>query len=118
MGPEVLHGRAHLSRSGMRSLSRPFACVAVATLTACGVAGAQQRGAFLGDLAWPDAERRIREAPLVILPFGAGAKEHGPQLPLGTDRIVMEYLTRVATDSLAVIVAPPMAHHPAAVLRR
>jgi len=43
---------------------------------------AQTRGAWLGDLAWPDAERMMREAPIVVVPFGAGAKEHGLHLPM------------------------------------
>jgi creatinine amidohydrolase len=52
----------------------------------------------------------MREAPIVILPFGAGAKEHGPHLPLASDQIAMEYLAKVAVDSLPVVVAPPILH--------
>lgn len=71
---------------------------------------AQARGAYLGDLTWPDAERRLREAPLVIVPFGAGAKEHGPHLPMNADAQVLEYLVRLAVDSLPVLAAPPILH--------
>lgn len=71
---------------------------------------AQRPGAYLSELTWPDAERRLREAPLVIIPFGAGAKEHGPHLPLGTDQIVLEHLLQTAVDSLPVLVAPPVLH--------
>lgn len=71
---------------------------------------AQTPGAYLGDLTWPEAERRLRETPLVIVPFGAGAKEHGPHLPMNADRKVMEYLCWQAVDSLAVLVAPPILH--------
>ena len=67
-------------------------------------------GAYLGDLTWPEAEVRLRDAPLVILPFGAGAKEHGPHLPLNADAVVMEYLCAQAVDSLPVLVAPPIVH--------
>ncbi|MDP2955373.1 MAG: creatininase family protein [Longimicrobiales bacterium] len=67
-------------------------------------------GAHLGDLAWPEAEARLREAPLVIVPFGAGAKEHGPHLPMSTDRLMLEYLMQAAVDSLPVVVAPPILH--------
>lgn len=42
-------------------------------------------GSFLGDLSWPEAEARLKEMPLVVLPFGAGAKEHGPHLPMNAD---------------------------------
>ncbi len=67
-------------------------------------------GAFLGELTWPEAEERMAAAPLVILPFGAGAKEHGPHLPMNADAAVMEWLCRVAVDSLPVVVAPPILH--------
>ncbi len=71
---------------------------------------AQTPGAYLGELTWPDAEARLREAPLVVIPFGAGAKEHGPHLPLNADQRVMEYLCQRAIDSLPVVVAPPILH--------
>lgn len=67
-------------------------------------------GAFLGELTWPEAEERLRDAPLVILPFGAGAKEHGPHLPMNADAVVMEFLCETAVDSLPVVVAPPILH--------
>jgi creatinine amidohydrolase len=73
-------------------------------------AGAQPHGAYLGQLTWPEAERWLRDASVVVLPFGAGAKEHGPHLPLASDQIAMEYFTKVAVDSLAVVVAPPILH--------
>jgi creatinine amidohydrolase len=73
-------------------------------------ASAQTPGAFLGDLSWPEAEARFKTAPLVILPFGAGAKEHGPHLPMNADAKVMEYLCQQAVKSMPVIVAPPILH--------
>jgi len=77
-------------------------------------AGATQeegpKGAFLGELTWPDAEERMSAASLVILPFGAGAKEHGPHLPMNADAVVMEFLCQTAVDSLPVVVAPPVLH--------
>jgi creatinine amidohydrolase len=79
-------------------------------LAGWGTASAQTPGAYLGDLAWPQAEERLREGPLVIVPFGAGAKEHGPHLPMNADRVVMEYLCWQAVDSLPVLVAPPILH--------
>ncbi len=75
-----------------------------------GGAGQAPAGAYLGEMTWPEAEARIRDAPLVILPFGAGAKEHGPHLPMNADAVVMDFLSRVAVDSLDVVVAPPILH--------
>jgi creatinine amidohydrolase len=75
------------------------------------VASAAERpGAYLGELTWPEAERRLREAPLVVLPFGPAAKEHGPHLPLNADARVMEYLCEQAVQALPVVAAPPILH--------
>lgn len=84
----------------------------VITLAALWAGGlnAQTPGAHLGDLTWPEAAVRLAEAPLVIIPMGAGAKEHGPQLPLRTDQLMLEHLMGVAVDSLPVIVTPPVLH--------
>ncbi len=75
-----------------------------------GQGGAATVGAFLGDLTWPEAEAQLAQAPLVVLPVGAGAKEHGPHLPMNADAAVLEYLCRIAVDSLPVVVAPPILH--------
>lgn len=72
--------------------------------------GAETAGAWLGDLKWPEAEARMRAAPVVVLPFGAGAKEHGPHLPMNADRVVMDYLLAQAVATRDVIVAPPILH--------
>lgn len=73
-------------------------------------APAETPGAYLGDLTWPDAERRIPAAAAIIVPFAAGAKEHGPHLPMNADQKVMEYLIEQAVTSQAVIAAPPVLH--------
>lgn len=70
----------------------------------------QAPGAYLGDLSWPEAQRRVKETPIVILPFGAGAKEHGPHMPMNADRVVMDHLVEAAVASHDVIVAPPILH--------
>lgn len=86
--------------------------VVVTLLTAlvAAPAAAQSRGAYLGNLTWPEAESRLARAPLVVLPFGPAAKEHGPHLPMNADEKVMEYLCRQAVEALPVIVAPPILH--------
>ncbi len=80
------------------------------TLTFSFTCFAQTPGARLGELSWVEAERRIASAPIVIIPFGAGAKEHGPHLPMNADRVVMEHLLNAAVESVDVIVAPPILH--------
>ncbi len=71
---------------------------------------AEAHGAYLGDLAWPEAEQFLREAPIVVIPFGAGAKEHGPHLPMNADAKVMEYLCDRAVEALPVVIVPPILH--------
>jgi creatinine amidohydrolase len=72
--------------------------------------GEQAAGAWLGDLKWPEAEARMRTAPVVVLPFGAGAKEHGPHLPMNADQVVMDHLLKQAVATRDVVVAPPILH--------
>jgi creatinine amidohydrolase len=90
--------------------ARSIVLLLLLTLSGAATVRAQARGAHLGELTWPEAERRLREAPMVIVPFGGGAKEHGPHLPLATDRLMLEHLMEVAVDSLPVVVAPPILH--------
>lgn len=71
-------------------IARTLVLIAL-TLWSFGVC-AQGRGVRLGDLSWPDAEVRLAESPLVIIPFGAGAKEHGVHLPMNADQVVMDDL--------------------------
>jgi creatinine amidohydrolase len=66
-------------------------------------------GVFLGELTWRDAEAALA-AKLVVIPFAAGAKEHGPHLPLNTDQVVMEHLLAEAVSQCNVVVAPPILH--------
>jgi creatinine amidohydrolase len=42
---------------------------------------------WAGRLAWSEVERRLAAGCPAILPVGAGAKEHGPHLPMNTDEV-------------------------------
>jgi creatinine amidohydrolase len=67
-------------------------------------------GVYLADLAWPAAEQRLKSSAVVIIPFGAGAKEHGRHLPMNADHVVLSYLTDQAVAAHDVIVVPPVLH--------
>lgn len=67
-------------------------------------------GSYLGMLSWPEAKAALAEADAVVIPIGAGAKEHGPHLPMNTDRIVLEYLMAQAVEHADVVVVPPVLH--------
>ena len=86
----------------------PLTLMLVALAAAPAVA--QAPGAHLGSLTWPEAEARLSQSPLVVLPFGPAAKEHGPHLPMNADQRVMDYLCQQAIDAMPIVVAPPILH--------
>lgn len=62
----------------------------------------------LHHLTWPQAQERLAEARVGIIPLGA-TEQHGPHLRMGTDYRVAERLaeeTVVAADGLAVMTPP------------
>lgn len=67
-------------------------------------------GALLGDLTWPEVESQLAARPVVIIPFAAGFKEHGPHIPMNADAVVMQYLIDQAVEHKNVLVAPPVLH--------
>lgn len=90
--------------------SKALACGALGVVACLSLTGPGQAlaGDYLGSLSWPAAAERLAEAPVVILPFGAGAKEHGPHLPMNADRVVMAYLVERAVEERDVVAAPPV----------
>lgn len=66
-------------------------------------------GEFLANVSWQQADKLIK-TKTVIIPFAAGAKEHGPHLPLSTDHIVMKHLLKKAAQNSNVIIAPAISH--------
>ncbi len=48
---------------------------------------------MLGELTWPEAEQRLQEVDIALLPVGA-IEQHGPHLPLDTDAYDAEYLAQ------------------------
>ena len=110
-GDDSMNGPPRRRRTHESSVARPSPPSPVLRLRPGAPAAAGQTpGAHLGDLTWPEAEARLMDAPLVVVPFGAGAKEHGPHLPMATDRLMLEHLMQAAVDSLPVLVAPPILH--------
>ncbi len=62
--------------------------------------------AWLERLRWTEAETLLRQDPVVVLPLGAAAKEHGPHLPLNNDALIAEWLAREVAARVKVLVAP------------
>ena len=88
--------------------------LAVAAVGATRVAiVAQQgpKGIRLADITWQQAADVLRPETVVVIPLGAGSKEHGPHLKLGNDALLAEYLTRRVLDASDVVVAPTLSYH-------
>ncbi len=89
---------------GCRAFSRLIPVVRL-----CLAAPPSLAGSWLTDLTWPEAAQALPEK-IVVLPFAAGAKQHGPHLPLGTDARVMQNLLDLAVRERDVVIAPPILH--------
>ena len=51
-----------------------------------------------GELSWPQAEKRLAEVDIALLPVGA-IEQHGPHLPLDTDAFDAGYLARRVAEA-------------------
>jgi len=67
-------------------------------------------GVYLERLTWPDAAALFGRDSLIVLPIGAAAKEHGPHLPFGTDRILADHLAARVAERVPSIVAPTVTY--------
>ena len=69
------------------------------------------RGTRLADITWQQAADLLRPETVVVIPLGAGSKEHGPHLKLGNDAILADYLTRRVLEVSDVVVAPAVPYY-------
>ena len=67
----------------------------------------------LADLTWLEAEAALARDPLIVLPIGAAAKEHGPHLRLDNDLRLAEYWVDRLEHEIGdrILVAPTLAYH-------
>jgi creatinine amidohydrolase len=66
------------------------------------------KGRVLSRMTWVEAKAALTPDTVVVIPLGAGSKEHGPHLPLDTDFAQAEYFRgRVLADA-DVVIAPTM----------
>lgn len=86
--------------------------LAAALLAALAVpsAGAQKPGPAAGirlaDLTWVQAERLLDSSTVVVVPLGAEAKEHGPQLRLKNDFLLATYYADRVLQASKIVLAP------------
>lgn len=53
---------------------------------------------LLGELSWPEAQKRFKEVDIALLPVGS-IEQHGPHLPLDTDAFDAQYLARKVAEA-------------------
>jgi creatinine amidohydrolase len=63
-------------------------------------------GVKLETLSWIEAEQWFADDPVIVIPLGAAAKEHGPHLPLNNDAIIAAWLGEQVSARLPVVIAP------------
>lgn len=67
---------------------------------------------YLADLTWLEAEMLLTKDAIVVLPIGAGAKEHGPHLRLDNDLRLADYWAKhLRARAPDVVIAPTIAYH-------
>ncbi|MDR1622792.1 MAG: creatininase family protein [Synergistaceae bacterium] len=57
------------------------------------------------EMSWTEFERRRKETNTVIVPTGA-VEVYGPHLPMGTDCIVAEAISRLVAERTGALIAP------------
>jgi creatinine amidohydrolase len=57
---------------------------------------------------WPEIAEAFDQNIPVIIPLGAGCKEHGHHLPMNTDLIMAEYLANWVFNQYQIILAPTL----------
>lgn len=66
----------------------------------------KNKAVFLEDISWTTAEQILNENTLVVMPLGAGSKEHGPHLPLSTDFLQAQALANLVALERKVVITP------------
>jgi creatinine amidohydrolase len=64
------------------------------------------RGVWLETLTWPEAKDWFDRGSVVVVPIGAVSKEHGHHLPMKTDYLYAEALSKRLAEALPVVIAP------------
>jgi creatinine amidohydrolase len=67
-------------------------------------------GVRLSDIPWTDAEKLLGPERVVVLPIGAGSKEHGPHLLLGNDQLLADGLASRVLQARPVALLPTLTY--------
>jgi creatinine amidohydrolase len=67
-------------------------------------------GLRLGEMPWTEAEKVLGPERIVMLPLGAGSKEHGPHLLLGNDELLADALAARVLQARPVAMLPTLTY--------
>jgi creatinine amidohydrolase len=68
------------------------------------------KAVYLEDISWFAARQLLTAETVVVIPLGAGAKEHGPHLPMGSDMFQADYFVQEIARKAQVIIAPTITY--------
>ena len=71
---------------------------------------AANKAIYLEDISWTSAKEILTPETVVVIPLGAGSKEHGPHLPLSTDFLQAEELARKVAMDRKVVITPTVSY--------
>ncbi len=60
---------------------------------------------YLADLTWEEVNYYLREKDSLIIPAGI-CEQHSKHLPLNTDTIVAEYISKNLSQKTGILIAP------------
>ncbi len=66
----------------------------------------QEKAVRLSDVPWTVAETALDSSTVVVIPMGAGSKEHGPHMRLGCDLMQATWVTDRIAATEDVVIAP------------
>jgi len=72
--------------------------------------GQKDQAVYLENISWTTARDILNQESTVVIPLGAGAKEHGPHLPLSTDFIQAEGLKKMVARQRKVFITPTISY--------
>ena len=55
---------------------------------------------YFSDQSWPQLEQAVAENTLILLPIGQ-TEQHGPHLPVKTDALIAQEVTRRVAEAVA-----------------
>jgi creatinine amidohydrolase len=70
----------------------------------------RDRQNFVACLTWDEVASRLREGAAALLPIGAGSKQHGLHMPMGTDQVQAEWFAARLSERIDALIWPTLTY--------